>query len=407
MRVAVIGGGAAGFFAAINICEMNPEVQVTILESAAGVLSKVKVSGGGRCNLTNSFKGVEQLAKIYPRGERVMRHALKAFSPRDTYEWFEAHGIRLTTQEDGCVFPASQSSQEIIDKFLQLSRELGIEIRCRHKVLGIKPIDNRFTLTFDGREAAEFDAVIITTGGSPLASGLSFIEGLPLTTTPPAPSLFSVKVSDPITELMGIVVESATVSLKGTKLRGEGALLITHWGMSGPAILKLSSYAARELQQQGYRGEIFVNWVSRIEEDIRAEVNRVASQNSRKLVSSAAPYALYSRLWQQLMRRSGISEERRWAELGSKGINRIVATLCADSYTISGKSTHAEEFVTCGGVETKCIEPKTMESRAQRGLYLAGEVLDVDAITGGFNLQAAWSMAYLAAVSIAKRAQEV
>ncbi len=400
MKIAIIGGGAAGLFAAINIKERTPDMEVTIYEASSVPLSKVRISGGGRCNLTNSFEEVDNLAKVYPRGEKIMRHALKRFDHRATYEWFEDHGVKLTTQSDCCVFPASQSSQEIIDTFLRLCRELDIEVACNHKLQNIEKGDD-FALTFESGVVHYADIVVVTTGGAPQQRNIAFLENLPLRYVEPTPSLFSFKISDPITELMGIVVEDATVTLKGSKLRASGALLITHWGVSGPAILKLSSYGARRLREVDYRFQILVNWVSAPSEGvILSEVNRVILYNSRKLVSSVAPFNMTNRLWQHIMSRADISPQRRWGELGVKGINRIVATLMADEYNVSAKSTHAEEFVTCGGVEIKSINPTTMESRKTAGLYFAGEVLDVDAITGGFNLQAAWSMAYVVAESI-------
>ncbi|MFI3301919.1 MAG: aminoacetone oxidase family FAD-binding enzyme [Rikenellaceae bacterium] len=401
MKIAIIGGGAAGFFAAINIKKVNPLFEVTIFEAAADVLSKVRVSGGGRCNLTNSFAEVDNLAKVYPRGEKIMRHALKVFSHTDAYEWFESHGVELTTQEDCCVFPRSQSSEEIISCFLRLAKELGINIKCNHRVSRIEKGED-FVVTINDTPL-NFDKVVVTSGGAPTLKNISFLEGLPLKFIEPCPSLFSLKINNPITELMGVVMENTTVTLKGTKIKSSGALLITHWGVSAPAILKLSSYAARILKDKNYCGEILINWTSAPSEGvILSEINRVITYNSRKLVSSIAPFGITNRLWLHLMSRADISTQRRWAELGTKGINRIVATLMADEYTIAGKSTHTEEFVTCGGVDLKSINPTTLEARKCQGLYFAGEVTDVDAITGGFNLQAAWSMGYVVAKSISE-----
>ncbi len=402
MKIAIIGGGAAGFFAAINIVERNPSHEVTIFEAAENTLSKVRISGGGRCNLTNSFEGVESLTKIYPRGEKIMRHALKTFDHQAAYQWFEQRGVRLTTQDDCCVFPASQSSEEIIDTFLRLSEELGINIRCRHKIEKIVKQGEEFEL-ITSKGNFQCDRVVVTTGGAPTRSAISFLEELSLQYVAPAPSLFTFKINDPITQLMGGVADSVTVTLKGSKLKGSGALLITHWGVSGPAVLKLSSYAAQRLKEQNYRAQILINWVSAPNEGvILGEINRIISYNSKKMVSSVAPFSISSRLWSHIMQRADISTERRWAELGVKGINRIVATLMADEYTIEGKSTHAEEFVTAGGVDIKSINPTTMEARKCAGLYFAGEVVDVDAITGGFNLQAAWSMGYVVAQALSR-----
>ncbi len=400
MKIGIIGGGAAGFFAAINIKRLKPDAEVTIFEGSSKVLAKVKISGGGRCNLTNTFQGEESLSKIYPRGEKIMRNVLKQFDHEDAYKWFEDHGVKLTTQSDNCVFPASQDSQEIIDAFLRLTRELDIEVCCSHKVERISSTSERFLITTSGDVYPEFlcDRVVVTTGGAPKLSSVDFLRDIPLLYVEPIPSLFTFKISNPLTELMGVVMDRATVSLKGTKLKASGALLITHWGVSGPAVLKLSSYGARQLRDQDYRGAILVNWISAPDEAVvLSEINRVITYNSRKLVSSVAPFSITNRLWLHIMSRANIDPERRWAELGVKGINRIVAVLMGDEYEIAGKSTHAEEFVTCGGVSLKSVNPTTMECRSCPGLYFAGEVLDVDAITGGFNLQAAWSMGYVVA----------
>ncbi len=403
MNIAIIGGGAAGFFAAINIKKLDPTLKVTIFEASSHLLSKVRVSGGGRCNLTNSFEDVDNLSKVYPRGEKIMRNVLKRFDHNSAYEWFESNGVELTTQEDNCVFPRSQSSEEIIQTFLRLSRELDIDIYCSHKVVNIQHEGSGFIVSTEGSKIAKFecDRVVVTSGGAPQLSNLGFLRELPLDFSDPTPSLFSFKLSDPLTELMGVVMERATISLKGSKLRASGALLITHWGISGPATLKLSSYGARQLREQNYRGNILINWVSAPNEGvILSEINRVITYNSKKLVSSIAPFNITNRLWLHIMQRANISHERRWAELGVKGINRVVATLMADEYIVTGKSTHAEEFVTCGGLAIKSINPTTMESRSCKGLFFAGEVVDVDGITGGFNLQAAWSMGYAVAANI-------
>ncbi|MFI3285212.1 MAG: aminoacetone oxidase family FAD-binding enzyme [Rikenellaceae bacterium] len=402
MKVAVIGGGAAGFFAAINIKEFCPEIEVTILEAAAEPLAKVRVSGGGRCNLTNSFAEELPLIKRYPRGEKVMRNCFKLFNHSDAFEWFEERGVRLVTQSDNCVFPASQDSGEIIDTFLRLCRASGVELKCRHIVSQIKRKGEGFEVEIEGKPTIECDIVVATTGGAPKAEGMSLYSELPIRFVEPVPSLFSFNVpNNPITELMGTVIEEAVVTLKGSRLSGSGALLITHWGISGPAVLKLSSYAARRLQESAYKAQILINWVNGAsQEEILKTLLAHIAEHSKKLVGSAAPFGLTSRTWLHILHRANISEERRYIELGSKGINRIVATLSADEYSINGRSAHKEEFVTCGGVAVGCINPATMESRDCPNLFLAGEMVDVDAITGGYNLQAAWSMAYVAAQNI-------
>ncbi len=405
MRVAIIGGGAAGFFAAINIKRFTPEAEVVIYEAAREPLSKVRVSGGGRCNLTNSFEGGEPLSKIYPRGERVMRNCFKIFDHSAAYAWFEECGVELTTQEDNCVFPRSQRSSEIIDTFMRLIHQSGVELKIEHSVERISRCGEGFSLSFKGGESVECDIVLATTGGSPKMEGLSLYEELPLRYKQTLPSLFSFKIpNNSITELMGTVVESATVLLKGSRMCGVGALLITHWGISGPAVLKLSSYAAQRLYESDYRADILINWCGTLsQEQVRAGVLEMIAQNSKKLVTSVAPYGLTSRAWLHILSRANISVERRFVELGSKGINRIVATLTADEYSISGRGVNREEFVTCGGVSTSTINPTTMESHDCPNLFFAGEVLDIDAITGGYNLQAAWSTAFVAACTIAER----
>ncbi len=403
MKVVVVGGGAAGMFAAINIKFFVPQIDVTILEAAPQPLAKVRVSGGGRCNLTNSFAAGMPLSKIYPRGEKLMRNALRFFDHTDAYNWFEDQGVELVTQDDHCVFPASQDSGQIVDTFLRLCHEHSIDLQCSKRVESIRKEGDVFYIDVQGAaQTIECDIVVATTGGSPKMDALSLYSQLPLRFKDPVPSLFSFNIpSDPITELMGGVVENASVRLKGSRMMGSGALLITHWGISGPAVLRLSSYAARRLYEQHYKAQVLINWAGEASpEQVLRDILELKAENARKLVGSARPYALSARIWSHILHRADISQERRFVELGSKGINRIVATLIGDEYTIDGRSQHKEEFVTCGGISAGCVNPTTMESRDCENLFLAGEVLDVDAITGGFNLQAAWSMAYVAAQTI-------
>ncbi len=403
MKIAIIGGGAAGFFAAINLKMFAPEIEIVILEGAPAPLAKVRVSGGGRCNLTNSFAEGLPLVKYYPRGEKVMRSCFRFFDHSDTFDWFEEQGVELVTQDDNCVFPRSQDSGEIVDTFLRLSKELGVELKCRHKVSQVLRSGDGFSVEIEGSVAPiSCDVVVATTGGSPKAEGMSLYSQIPIRFVDPVPSLFSLNIPhNPITELMGTVVEKAVVSIKGSRLSGSGALLVTHWGISGPAVLRLSSYAARRLYEQNYKTQILINWCGGASQDeVLAHLLKFIGENSKKLVSTARPYGLTARTWSHILHRANISEERRYVELGSKGINRIVAVLTADEYSVSGRSAHKEEFVTCGGVAVGCINPATMESRDCPNFFVAGEVVDVDAITGGFNLQAAWSMAYVAAQTI-------
>lgn len=406
MNIAIIGGGAAGFFLAISLKQLAPKANVTIFEKSTKVLAKVAVSGGGRCNLTNSFAEMSDLNRAYPRGGKLMKRAFTVFNHEKTYDWFEDMGVRLVTQDDQCVFPRSQDAQTIIDCFLRLSKELGISAKTAHTLQSIKS-GSKYTLIFSEENIGDqtFDAVAITTGGSPKAEGLSYLEALGHKIVQPVPSLFTFNIpSDPIKELMGVVVENATVSLQGTKLKASGALLITHWGMSGPAILKLSSYGARIISEKEYRFNILVNWVNEVNCDkITNYLNAIVLQNPQKQVSNIRPYDISSRLWLFLLQKAEIPEERKWAELGKKGINRIMNVLSNDEYKVHGKGAFRDEFVTCGGVSLSCIDFNTMESNTCKNLYFAGEVLDIDAITGGFNLQAAWTTAYVAALAISKR----
>lgn len=403
MNIAIIGGGAAGFFLAINLKQLSPDTTVTIFEKNTKVLAKVLVSGGGRCNLTNSFAGIDSLHQAYPRGDKLLKRAFRVFNHLDTYKWFEDMGVKLVTQEDDCVFPLSQDSNEIIQCFQRLSKELGIIVKTFHNLSSIT-FNDKYALTFnqDNERVQYFDTVAITTGGSPKAEGLNYLEALGHKIVPPVPSLFTFNIpEDPIRELMGIVAENTIVSLQGTNIKASGALLITHWGMSGPAILKLSSYGARLLNDKQYRFNILVNWVNEVNCDILTDyLNSIVSKNPNMKVSNVRPYDLSSRLWLFLLNKAKIPLDRKWGELGKKGINKIMNRLSNDEYSVHGKGSFRDEFVTSGGVSLESINFNTMESKSCKNLYFAGEVLDIDAITGGFNLQAAWTTAYIAAKAI-------
>ena len=391
MKIAIVGGGAAGFFCAINLKEMNPACEVTIFEKSKKVLAKVEVSGGGRCNCTNSFASVSDLSQVYPRGHRLLKRLYKTFDYRDAYEWFERHGVRLVTQDDDCVFPASQDSHTIINLFLAEARRHHIEIRTQSKIESLE-------------ELSEFDRVVITTGGmqgnlSPLASHLSPLNS-------PVPSLFTFSIEDPaLRALMGTVVEGATAYIPGTNFRATGPLLITHWGMSGPAILKLSSYAARELHDHNYQMPLAINWISGKvdhQEAAKAEIIKLQAQSAMLKVSKVRPFNLPSRLWSYLIDKAfGERAQNRWQNLNQKELNRLVNTLCNDNYQIAGRAAFKDEFVTCGGIDLSAVNPNTLESKHLPHVYFAGEVLDIDGITGGFNFQAAWTTAYTVAQAIA------
>jgi predicted Rossmann fold flavoprotein len=387
MKTAIVGGGAAGFFLAINLKELCPEMEVTIFEKSKKVLAKVEISGGGRCNCTNAFASVRDLSQVYPRGHRLMKRLFKRFDYRDAYAWFERHGVRLVTQEDECVFPASQDSHTIINLFLFETRRLGIEIRTAHKIESLEAL-------------SDYDFIAITTGGMSMSNSSLFTIHSSLIT--PVPSLFTFSIEDEgLRALMGTVVEDATASIPGTKFRSNGPLLITHWGMSGPAILKLSSYAARELHEHQYQMPLAVNWTSRKDPEILEELHRIMNVHPQKQLSSIRPFDLPSRLWGYLLEKAlGERAQNRWQNLNKKEVNRLVNILCNDPYQIAGRAAFKDEFVTCGGVSLTAVDPNTLESKDIPHLYFAGEVLDIDGITGGFNFQAAWTTAYTVAQAI-------
>ncbi|OFX83581.1 MAG: flavoprotein [Bacteroidetes bacterium GWF2_33_16] len=400
MKIAIIGGGAAGFFSAIAAKENYPDSRVVIFEKAQKVLAKVKISGGGRCNLTNGCDSISELCNAYPRGGKSLKKAFHVFNNKDTIRWFESRSVPLVIQSDNCVFPFSQDSQSIIDCFLREAKKLKIEIKTGMGVKAIHLRNDLLELVFMQPDIAPeiFDKIIVTTGGSPKRDGLNWLEKLNHKIENPVPSLFSFKMSaEPITQLMGIVIESTQVSIQGTKIKSDGPLLITHWGMSGPAILKLSSLGARELSTMNYHFKIQVNWANEQNNEIVInDLINIIDAHPNKLVSNLRPYGLQERLWLFLLDKIEISANKKWSELGKKGINKLTAVLTNDIYTVNGKSTYKEEFVTCGGVSLQSIDLNTMQSKTCKNIYFAGEVLDIDAITGGFNLQAAWTTGYIA-----------
>ena len=398
-RVAIVGGGAAGFFLAVNLKEMCPEMEVTIFEKSKKVLAKVEVSGGGRCNCTNSFEAVTDLQQVYPRGHRLLKRLFKTFDHRDAYEWFERHGVRLVTQEDNCVFPMSQDSHTIINMFLAEAKRHGVEIRTQCKIESLEQLK-------------DYDYIAITTGGMPKGTTPPLA---PLLNTggefggivEPVPSLFTFSIEDEaLRALMGTVVEDATASIPGTKHHATGPLLITHWGMSGPAILKLSSYAARDLHDHNYQMPLAVNWTSSKEPEIQQELQEIIIRHPQKQISSIRPFNLPSRLWDYLVTKTlGERAQNRWQNLNKKELNRLTNALCNDQYQIAGRAAFKDEFVTCGGIDLSAINTNTLNAKTLPQLYFAGEVLDVDGVTGGFNFQAAWTTAYCVSMAISQLAR--
>lgn len=394
MKAIIIGGGAAGFFLAINLKAMCPALDVTIAERSVKFLAKVEVSGGGRCNCTNTFEGVTDLADVYPRGHRLLRKLFCTFGPADARRWFEERGVPLVAQPDHCIFPASQQSLSIIKCLVGEADRLGVRICTSKRIVSLDDV-------------ADYDLVAVTTGGSPNPRGLDWLGLDEADIVPPVPSLFSLAVADEgLHDLMGVVAPDATISLASTSFRASGAMLITHWGVSGPAALKLSSHAARHLAEAGYKATMCVNWLSLSEDEARALLKSLAEANKNKMLSNTHPDNMTSRLWGFLLTRS-LGEQvaqKRWSEVGKKEMNRLVAALTADTYQVSGRAPFRDEFVTCGGVSLKCVDSKTLECKRRPGLFFAGEVLDIDGVTGGFNFQAAWTTAFVAAKAMAAKA---
>ena len=405
MKIAIIGAGAAGCFAALHIRKFLPQADITLYEGGRKALAKVAVTGGGRCNLTNSFAQVGSLDSVYPRGSRLMKRLLREFSHEDAYRWFEQAGIRLVTQDDECVFPASQNAMEIVDKLLWLLRQSNVKLMTGHRTIRIQPQPSGYELHFAHGARIQADRVLVTIGGTPRLSSCQLFSELNLEISAPVPSLFSLCLKQhPLTQLMGTVVNEVSVGIVVTKMKATGPLLITHWGLSGPAILKLSSYGARWLHECGYKTRISVNWFGmQLESEVASILGELAVRHPQKQLQSVFPTRFNSRLWLHLLDYCQMNPTARWAELGRKSYNRMAAMMTNHQLEVDGKNKFKEEFVTCGGVALSQINPSTLECKKHPGLFFAGEVLDVDAITGGFNLQAAWTMGYVAAKAIGKR----
>jgi len=398
MKVAVIGGGAAGFFSAISAKTHNPDAQVTIYERSDKLLSKVRISGGGRCNVTHHCFKIHELVKFYPRGEKPLKKAFGIFSPTDTISWFNERGVELKTEEDGRMFPVSDSSQTIIDCLMKEVHNLGIGIKMKSAIKTLKESKNGLILGFKNGETKEVERVVVATGGSPRPEGFNWLRELGHNIEEPVPSLFTFNMPDEsITKLMGVVAAPLSVKIMGSKLKSEGPLLITHWGMSGPAILKLSSFGARELNEMNYEFKALINWTGELsEQEIREVLKGVVEAHGKKRIHNVNPFELPGRLWEFLIEKVEVGENMIWQNMGKKNINRMVHILMNDEYSVRGKTTFKEEFVTCGGVCLQDIDIKTMESKKVPNLYFAGEVLDIDGVTGGFNFQAAWTTGFIA-----------
>ncbi len=402
MNIAIIGAGASGCFAAANI-PFKEGVEVAVFEKQGKALQKVKASGGGRCNVTHECFEVPELLTRYPRGKQLLRKSLYNFTPADTLEWFEKRGVQLKTESDGRMFPVTDSSQTIIDCIWQEMMRNKVQVFYHKSVVSIARAGDQFTIHFADKSTYIADKVIISAGGFPKADQYTWLTAMGHTIQQPVPSLFTFNMpKHPVTELMGVAVTNATIKIAGTKITQEGPLLITHWGMSGPAVLKTSAIAARELADRDYTFTILINWLHDVNDaDLKETLTQLRREQGKQLVQHKNPFELPRRLWEYIIEQCGIKDDVRWGELPAAGQNKLIEHLLRDSYAVKGKTTFKEEFVTCGGISLSEIDPQTMQSKIVSGLYFTGEVLDVDGITGGYNFQHAWSSGWIAAKSIA------
>jgi hypothetical protein len=401
-RIIVVGGGAAGFFAAIAAAEAGAEV--TVLEKTPRFLDKVRISGGGRCNVTHAFFDPRGFAARYPRGERNLPAPFRIFSAADTVAWFESRGVKLKTEGDGRIFPVTDSSQTVIDCLLRAAQKAGVSFRSNCAVESItKPADGKFELKLPGGQTIPCDKLLLATGGCRAAAAGQLAVSLGHTIEPPVPSLFTFHIeSSWLRSLAGISLEGAEVSVPAVKLRERGPLLVTHWGLSGPVILRLSAWGARELHGLDYKFPLLVDWLPGSDaEKISAELDSRRQTQPAKLVVNTPLSPLPSRLWEQLVIAAGIARDTRWAALSRSAQHSMVGQLIRTEFQVTGKSLNKEEFVTCGGVKLGEVNFKTMESKICPGLFFAGELLDIDGITGGFNFQAAWTTGFIAGRAMA------
>lgn len=402
-RLIVIGGGAAGIFCAVNAARMSPGLRVIVLEKTGKLLSKVKVSGGGRCNVTHACFDIGEMTKRYPRGQHFVRKTFHRWFTTDTIAWFRERGVELKTEEDGRMFPVTDSSQTIIDCLMGELNKYGVEVRMHAEVRGLEKRGEGFALTLADGRMLDADDVCIACGGYPKAAMFDWIRGLGHTIEDPVPSLFTFNIpDDPIVGLMGVSMPEAHVKVIGSKLAERGPVLITHWGLSGPAVLRLSAWGARELAERGYQFTIAINWLPEFsDQEIRERLQRLRFEWASRTLGSGSPFGLPRRLWDHWLSISGINKDIRWADLPIRDQNRLAGVLCAATFTVKGKTTFKEEFVTAGGVRLAEIDAASCRSRKIPGLYFAGEILDVDGVTGGFNFQHAWTSGWIVAATVA------
>lgn len=405
-NLAVIGGGAAGFFGALTAAATAPAAVVTLYEATAHPLAKVRVSGGGRCNVTHACFEPRQLVQHYPRGARELLGAFHRWQPRDTVAWFAARGVALKTEEDGRMFPVTDDSRTIVDCLRQAAQEAGVRLRTGCGVRSVRPVAPGaagFELALTTGETVACDRLLVATGGNRTNTGFALAAACGHAIEPPVPSLFTCNVADPrLRELAGVAVPDAIVSVPGTPLRERGPVLITHWGLSGPAVLRLSAWGARLLHERAYHFPLQVNWAPALSaEALPAALAQARADHPRRQVANWSPPAVPLRLWERLVAAAGLAPPATWAGVSNAALRALAAQVGAGAFAVTGKSTFKEEFVTCGGVRLAEVDFRTMESRLQPGLHFAGEVLDVDGVTGGFNFQAAWTTGWLAGQALA------
>ncbi|QEC69442.1 NAD(P)/FAD-dependent oxidoreductase [Panacibacter ginsenosidivorans] len=401
-KLIVIGGGAAGFFCAVNAARLNPLLKVVIVEKSSKVLSKVKVSGGGRCNVTHACFEIPELIKHYPRGQNFLKKSFHWFSTKDTIAWFEERGVKLKTEADGRMFPVTNDSQTIIDCLIKEANKYGVEILFNTGIKKITRIDDHFQLDTE-KQKLETDFLCIASGGYTKATQFEWLQQIGHSIETPVPSLFTFNIPDnSITSLMGVSVDHATIKIQSTKLSETGPLLITHWGLSGPVVLKLSAWGARELAHLQYNFSISVNWLPAYNENsLRTEWQHLRDQHAAQKISNKNPFGLPGRLWLYMLDVCSINIDTRWADLSATLQNKLIKTITGQVFQVKGKTTFKEEFVTCGGIKLTEIDANTMQSKIVPNLFFAGEVMDIDGITGGFNFQNAWTSGWIAANHIA------
>lgn len=398
----VIGGGAAGFFCAVNAARSAPGLRVIILEKQGKVLQKVKVSGGGRCNLTHDCRMNSELLQAYPRGRNFLKKAFRHFSTDDTKQWFTSRGVALKTEADGRVFPASDQSQSIIDCLLKEAGDLGVQVKLHAEVSDVKRTGTKFTLRVSKQDDLDADYLFVAPGGFSKEEHYTWIRQLGHGIVPPIPSLFTFNAPKAgIRELMGLSVPNAIVKIEGQKLQEQGPVLITHWGLSGPAVLRLSAFGARILHELSYTFTVLVNWLGIPENELREQWTGIRNRLGATTINTRNPFGLAGRLWDFFVKEAEIPENRKWSELSAKEQNRLMHLLTTYALPVDGKTTFKEEFVTCGGVDLSGIDAERMESKLIPNLYFGGEIMDVDGITGGYNFQHAWSSGYIAGMDIA------